>query len=74
MKTFLRLFLIMKKILILISGLFLFLLGAGQGFKYLFDYKLLTQYGQGYVLGSIILSCSGLVVIFLGLRNKNSKF
>jgi hypothetical protein len=61
----------MKK-LFLVFGLFLFFLGLFQGFKYLFDYKFLTQYGQGYVWGSIILCCSGLAMFFLGLRKKNS--
>ncbi len=57
----------MKKIA-LITGIILSLTGFFQGFNYFLDFNILTQYGKGYVLGSILFLVSGLVLIFLGLK------
>lgn len=61
----------MKKIA-LILGIMLTLLGVFQGFRYLFDYNTLTQYGKGYVWGSMFLLITGLVLISFGLIKKET--
>lgn len=62
----------MKKIT-LIFGVILLLVGLFQGGRYFWDYNALSQYGKGFVWGSIILFLVGILLIYLGLRkNKNS--
>lgn len=61
----------MKKIA-LILGIMLTLLGVFQGFRYLFDYNTLTQYGKGYFWGSMFLLITGLVLISFGLIKKET--
>ena len=52
----------MKKWIISI-GVVITLLGLFQGKKYLLDYNSLTDYGKGYVWGSIFLLVLGLFLI-----------
>jgi len=60
----------MKKVALII-GIILSLIGALQGFRYFFDYNILTQYGKGYVWGSVFLLAIGIILICLGIkRNK----
>jgi len=60
------------KIISLIIGIVLSLIGFFQGFRYFLDYKTLTQYGKGYVWGSIFLLATGLVLIYFGLKKKKT--
>ena len=61
----------MKKVALVI-GIILSLIGFFQGFRYFFDYNTLTQYGNGYVCGSIFLLTTGLVLIYFGLKKKKT--
>jgi len=61
----------MKKIALII-GIVLSLMGFIQGVPYFFDYNTLTQYGKGYVSGSILLFLIGLLLIYIGLRKKKT--
>lgn len=61
----------MKK-LALIPGILLTLLGFFQGFRYLVDYNSLTNYGKGYVWGSLFLVATGLVFLYIGLKKKKT--
>ncbi len=61
----------MKKVALVI-GIILSLIGFFQGFRYFFAYNTLTQYGKGYVLGSIFLLTTGLVLIYFGLKKKKT--
>jgi hypothetical protein len=61
----------MKKISLII-GFILSIIGFFQGFKYISDYNILTQYGKGYVWGSIILLGIGLVLIYFGFEKKKT--
>ena len=61
----------MKRILLIIGIIFLGI-GAMQTFKYINDYSILTQYGKGYIWGSIILLFIGLaLILFSKLKMKN---
>ena len=57
----------MKKIA-LATGMVLSFIGCIQGSRYFFDYDALTQYGKGFVWGSIALFLIGVVLIYFGLR------
>lgn len=57
----------------LIIGIVLLLIGFIQGVRYLLDYNTLTQYGKGYVLGSILLFVMGILLIYIGVRKKNNQ-
>lgn len=59
----------MKKILF-ITGIALSVLGFLQGYPYVFNYGILTEYGKGYVWGSAILFFTGMVVIFFAFKIK----
>jgi vacuolar-type H+-ATPase subunit I/STV1 len=61
----------MKKISLII-GFILSIIGFFQGFKYISDYNILTQYGKGYVWGSIILLGIGLVLIYFRFEKKKT--
>lgn len=61
----------MKKVALVI-GIILSLIGFFQGFRYFFDYNTLTQYGKGYVWGSIFLLTTGSVLIYFGLKKKKT--
>ncbi len=61
----------MKKIALII-GIVLSLIGFIQGVRYFFDYNTLTQYGKGYVWGSILLFLIGILLIYIGLRKKKT--
>ncbi len=61
----------MKKVALII-GIALSLIGFSQGFRYFFDYHILSQYGKGYVWGSIFLLTIGLVLIYFGLKKKKT--
>ncbi|MGB4415541.1 MAG: hypothetical protein WBI53_11770 [Paludibacter sp.] len=61
----------MKKVALII-GIVLSLIGFSQGFRYFFDYNTLTQYGKGYVWGSIFLLATGLLLIYFGLKKKKT--
>lgn len=61
----------MRKIA-LITGIILSLTGFFQGFRYFFDYNILTQYGKGYVWGSILFLIIGFVLIYFGLKKKTT--
>jgi ABC-type multidrug transport system permease subunit len=57
----------MKKIA-LATGIVLSFIGGIQGSRYFLDYSLLTQYGKGFVWGSVVLFLIGIVLIYFGLR------
>ena len=57
----------------LIIGIVLLLIGFIQGVRYLLDYNTLTQYGKGYVWGSILLFVMGILLIYIGVRKKNNQ-
>jgi hypothetical protein len=59
----------MKKKIALI-GAAISLLGLYQVNKYLLNYKNLTQYGKGYVLGSFLLLIIGIFLMIYGIRKK----
>lgn len=61
----------MKKIALII-GIILSATGFFQGIRYFFDYNTLTQYGKGYVWGSIFLLTIGLMLIYRGLKKKKN--
>ena len=61
----------MKKVALII-GIILSLIGALQGFRYFFDYNILTQYGKGYVWGSVFLLAIGIILICLGIKRNGS--
>jgi len=56
----------------LITGLFLSVVGFFQCYKYLFVYETLTQYGKGYVWGSILLLIMGFLLIYLGAKKRKT--
>jgi len=56
----------------LIIGIVLLLIGFVQGIRYFSEYNILTQYGKGYVWGSIFLFSMGILFIYLGLRKKKN--
>ncbi len=58
------------KIFLLILGIVLGVLGSIQTFKYITDYSVLTQYGKGFIWGSIILIIVGVALIYLSFRKK----
>jgi len=60
----------MKKLIIAIGILFL-CYGLYKGGQYLFQIEELTEYGKGYVWGSVIQIIIGCFLIFLGVRRKN---
>ena len=51
-----------------IAGILAILLGFFQGFRYVLDYKILSQYGKGHVWGSVLFFVIGLAVAYLGFR------
>ncbi len=55
---------------IIIIGILITLLGLYQGSKYLTDYNDLTNYGKGYVWGSIFIIILGSSIIIYGVRKK----
>lgn len=57
----------------LIIGIILSLIGALQGFRYFFDYNVLTQYGKGYVWGSVFLIVIGIILIYLGIKRNKTR-
>jgi multisubunit Na+/H+ antiporter MnhG subunit len=57
---------------IAIIGVFITLFGLFQVVKYLFDYNSLTDYGKGYVWGSIFLLIVGFFLIIYGVRKKKT--
>lgn len=60
----------MKK-LFLVAGIITASLGLLQCGKYLWDYHALTQFGKGYVWGSVLLLAIGTILIITGLtKNK----
>jgi hypothetical protein len=60
----------MKK-LFLILGIILCLIGGLQTGRYLVDYDVLSEYGKGYVWGSIIMLVLGLIFLYFGLKKKS---
>ena len=60
----------MKKLSLTI-GIIVSFIGCVQGSRYFFDYSLLTQYGKGFVWGSVLLFLLGVVFIYFGLRKGN---
>ncbi len=61
----------MKKWLIALGAL-LILMGLMQGGRYITDYKILTQYGKGYVFGSVFLMLLGIILVLLGIKGKKN--
>jgi len=61
----------MKKVALII-GIVLSLIGLFQGGRYFFDYNILTQYGKGYVWGSVLLLLIGILLIYFGLKKKKT--
>jgi len=59
----------MRKVII-IFGAIITVIGIYQVSKYLFDYNMLTQYGKGYVWGSIFLIMIGVIFLIIGLKMK----
>ena len=56
----------------LILGIIFTILGSFQTGKYLFYYTALTDYGKGFVWGSILLIAVGILLIKYGLKRKKS--
>ena len=50
------------------------LLGLVQVTRYVMDYEILSEYGKGYVWGSIALLLIGMFLIIVGVRKKKSSF
>ncbi len=61
----------MKKI-VLIIGIILSSIGIFQGGRYFLDYNSLSQYGKGFVWGSLIILLIGILFIYFGLRKKKT--
>ncbi|RCX05481.1 hypothetical protein [Schleiferia thermophila] len=59
----------MKKILF-ITGIASSVFGFFQGYPYVFDYGILSNYGKGYVWGSALLFFTGLAMIYFALKIK----
>ncbi len=61
----------MKKVLFII-GLILSALGLYQTSQYILDYNKLTEYGKGYIWGSIILILIGVILIFFSRKKSKN--
>ncbi len=61
----------MKK-LALVLGIFITIIGFFQCVVYFMDYNELTQYGKGYVWGSFLLLLMGILLIYIGLKKKQT--
>ncbi len=59
----------MKKVLLII-GIVLSGVSLYQVSQYILNYNMLSEYGKGYVWGSIILFLIGVILILLGIRKK----
>lgn len=59
----------MRKIIVVLGSI-ITLIGIYQTSKYLFDYNQLTQYGKGYILGSVFLTIIGIVFLIVALKIK----
>ncbi len=55
----------MKKFL-LYTGVVLCLFGLFPFFKYVFDFDILSSYGQGYIFGKVLLIGIGIIMILYG--------
>lgn len=62
----------MKKILNSL-GILLLLAGIIPLIQYLIDYKILSEYGKGYVWGKIILVLGGVAFVLVARRIGRSK-
>ncbi len=62
----------MKKV-VFILGIIFFIIGSIQFGRYISSYSILTEYGKGFVWGSILLSLIGVLFIYLGLRKKKNR-
>lgn len=58
---------------ILVIGVITTLIGVYQCGNYMLDYSILSNYGRGYVWGSVLLIVIGAVCIALGLRKNKSR-
>ncbi len=58
------------RIVIRILGALLLLLGAYQTLLYIRDYDVITQYGKGYVWGSVIMTLAGGALVIMSFRKK----
>lgn len=63
----------MLRIVLIIIGCLLFVLGAVQGLPHIPDYGKLTDYGKGYVWGSVLLMVIGLLISVFFLKRKSNK-
>jgi hypothetical protein len=61
----------MRKI-VLLAGFVMAIIGFLQLISCAFNYNSLTQYGKGYVWGSVLLLSTGLGFIYLGFKRKNT--
>ena len=61
------------KYVILIIGIILSILGFVQGYRYIFDFDVLSNYGKGYVLGAALLLIAGLALIIASFYVKRKK-
>lgn len=62
----------MKKV-ILILGIIISIIGIASLFPYISDYSDLSNYGQGYVTGKILIAIIGVVLVVIGLRKPAHK-
>ena len=59
----------MKKVALVI-GIILILIALISMKPYIFDFSKLSDYGQGYIVGKVIMLVAGITLVFLGKRKK----
>jgi hypothetical protein len=56
------------RVVVLITGILLTLVGGIQTARYVLDFRILSDYGKGFVWGSIILLSVGLTLLVIWFR------